>query len=163
MNFRFAKPLFVALTLLAMSVSITAVVDCPRTLASDGPYVDGWPQVDRWFGSRQLAIILPSNDTLPIVKPGQATSMKLFWYSEWFEPGRESDFVVRIRRMDKGMNDAVISKTTHADGSNLGASTVLTRIEFKSEGCWEISAIYGDASLSIVVETTTDKIVRNAT
>ncbi len=68
-----------------------------------------------------------------------------------------------MKRLDKGENDAVISRPTNAGGPNLGAWTVLTGIDFPSEGCWEISGTFEGTSLSFVVETKIPEYRRSAT
>lgn len=153
-NHHLGKSIIALLLLIPISTAVAAA-DCPVTAGSDGAYVKGWPAVDRWFGSRYLALMLPENGIWATTKPGHRISIKLFWYVEGYEPGRENGFSATIKRLDDGENDAVISSATNAGGPNLGAWTVLTGIDFPSEGCWEISAEFEGASLTFVVKTVT--------
>jgi len=140
---------------LLFHVSTAMATDCPVTTSSDGPYVDGWPQSQGWFGTEKFAIVLPRDGVWPTTKPGHRISVKLFWYVDGFEPGLEREFEAKIRRLDNGPNDAKISRTTNAGGPSLGAWTVLTGIDFPSEGCWEISGNFRGKTLVFVVRTET--------
>ena len=73
--------------------------ECPVTIGLDGPYVVGWPKAKTWYGSEQIAVMLPSEGTWPTTKPGNLISVKLFWYVEGFMPGLENEFEFTIRRL----------------------------------------------------------------
>jgi len=127
--------------------------ECPVTIGTDGPYLDGWPKAKTWYGSEKIAVILPSEGIWPTTKPGNSISVKLFWFVEGFKPGLEGEFEFSIQRLDEGPNDAVAPRVTNASGPNLGASTALVGIDFPSEGCWKISGTFRGKSLTFVVKT----------
>ena len=125
---------------------------CPSTLGSDNVFLEPWPKADTWYGSESLAVILPKSGTWSTTRKGHLIAIKLFWYSAGFQPGMERDFVGRIERLDKGPNDAVISRATNA-GLADDVWTILTGIDFKSEGCWRITGEYRGQTLEFVVRT----------
>ena len=65
----------------------------------------------------------------------------------------EQEFVTSIRRLDEGVNDAVVPKITNAGGPSVGEWTALAGIDFPSEGCWEITGSVRGKSLTFVVRT----------
>lgn len=125
---------------------------CPRTIGADKVFQGPWPQSGTWFGSDALAVMLPDNGIWPTTVEGHLIAVKLFWFSAGFEPGMERDFVGRIERLDGGPDDASISPPTNAGLSN-DVWTILTGLDFKSAGCWQITDEYRGQSLAFVVET----------
>jgi len=158
-NLAVMKTVFV-LFLLCQSVAISAA-ECPVTIGSDGPYVQGWPSAKTWHGSSDFAVILPTDGVWATTRPGNRISVKLFWYVKGFQPGMENEFETTIRRLDDGHNDARVPKITNAGGSNLGAWTALAGIDFPSEGCWEITGRFRGKSLIFVVRTKIPAYRRN--
>ncbi|MDH4125700.1 MAG: hypothetical protein OEW64_12800 [Gammaproteobacteria bacterium] len=138
--------------LICQSFSVWAT-ECPVTIGIDGPYVEGWPNAKTWYGSEKIAVILPADGIWPTTKPGNLTSVKLFWYLEGFKPGLENEFEFSIQRIDEGPNDAVAPRVTNAGGPNLGAWTALVGIDFPNEGCWEIAGSFRGNTLTFVVKT----------
>ncbi len=126
--------------------------NCPRTTFADKTFSEPWPQEFSWFGSEAFAAAFPKNGIWPTTAPGRGIAVKLFWYPPGFEPGMEQNFVGRIERLDDGPNDAVISPPTNA-GLAGDVWTILTGIDFKSEGCWRVTGEYQGQSLEFVVET----------
>jgi len=150
------RTLFISLTIglfFAASQPVFGSATCPRTVGSVTEFVDGWPHADTWFGTNQLAVILPRNGVWPTTAPGHRISVRLFWYIDGFEAGQEGDFIGNVKRLDEGENDAIISAPTNAGGPSLGASTILTGINFPSAGCWEIIGTYKGNTLTFIVET----------
>ena len=145
--------LLAAALLVALSQSGEASTDCPRSVGTDTQYVDAWVHASTWFGTKDMAVILPEDGVWPTTVPGHSISVKLFWFIDGFESGQEGEFVGSIRRLDEGKNDAVISEPTNAGGPSLGAWTVLTGIDFPSAGCWEVSGQFRGRVLTFVVET----------
>lgn len=136
--------------------------DCPRTIGSDTPFREPWPNASTWFGTEVLAVILPKDGIWPTTKPGARISVKVFWYStefqataeKGFDGGAHLGFKARIRRLDAGPNDAVISGPNWAGLEGLGENwTILTGIDFQSAGCWEIIGGYLDQSLTFIVQS----------
>ena len=134
-----------------------ATENCPRTIGADKVFSDPWPQASSWFGTEALAVVLPENGIWPTTVPGHLIAVKVFWYSKEF-PARsdtwsDTGFTARIKRLDEGPNDAVISNPNWAGGGSMGENwTMLTGIDFRSPGCWEISGVYLGQSLTFVVE-----------
>ncbi|MBT8079140.1 MAG: hypothetical protein KJO31_11240 [Gammaproteobacteria bacterium] len=130
----------------------TADESCPRTIGANKVFSEPWPQADTWFGSESLAVVLPEDGIWPTTGPGYLIAVKLFWYSAGFKPGMERDFVGRIERIGNGPNDAAISHPTNAGLAN-DVWTILTGIDFGSEGCWRVTGEFRGQSLEFVVET----------
>jgi hypothetical protein len=151
-----------AATLVALSCSALAEGSCPRTIGSDTAFRDPWPAASTWYGTEALAVVLPEDGIWPTTKPGHLISVKVFWYStefqataeRGFDDGAVMGFEARIKRLDPGPNDAVISGPNWAGLGGLGENwTILTGIDFPSAGCWEVTAEYLDQSLTFIVET----------
>lgn len=148
--------------LIALSSSALAEGNCLRTTGADTAFRDPWPAASTWYGTEALAVVLPKDGIWPTTKPGNRISVKVFWYStefqataeRGFDDGAHMGFEARIRRLDSGPNDAVISGPNWAGLGGLGENwTILTGIDFPSAGCWEITAEYLDQSLTFIVET----------
>ena len=142
----------VSVALLGFDQFAHAEDSCPSTVGSDNVFLEPWPQADSWYGSESLAVILPRSGIWPTTYEGRAISVKLFWFSSGFQPGMERDFVGRIERLDEGPNDAAISSPTNA-GLGDEVWTILTGVDFKSEGCWRITGEYRGQALEFVVRT----------
>ena len=158
------------MSLAAIAIAALAIVyagsaradECPRTIGSDTAFRDPWPSSSTWFGTETLAVMLPEDGIWPTTKPGSLIAVKLFWYSsefqaaaeKGFDEGRVLGFETRIRRLDAGPGDAVISGPNWAGLGGLGENwTILTGIDFPDAGCWEITGEYLNQSLTFVVET----------
>jgi hypothetical protein len=126
---------------------------CPRTIGADKVFAEPWPQGATWFGTEALAVMLPKDGVWPTTAPGRLIAVKLIWYTAGFKPGMERHFVGQIERLDKGPNDAVMSRPTHAGGESLGAWTIMVGLNFPSAGCWRIAGEYLGQKLAFVVET----------
>lgn len=152
------KPVRVAsLALCALLFSGQAVSDsvgeCPVTLGADKFLGPPLPESEHWYGSESLAVMVPGNRAWGTTGPNALIAVKLFWWAAGFEPGMESNLKVSISNLDGKPNDAVVSKPTNAHAESLGGWTMLTGIDFPSEGCWEITGEYLGQSLTFVVET----------
>ena len=146
---------------IALSTSVAAF-DCPKTIGVNTAFLDPWPRARTWHGSELLATVLPDDGILPTTAPGHRIAFKLFWYSSEFTAADETrlrdnnymGFTARIRRLDPGPDDAVLSGPNWAGQGNLGDNwTLLYGIDFKRPGCWEITGSFQDQSLTFVVQT----------
>lgn len=125
---------------------------CPRTIAhSPAPHED-WPESANWFGSRALAVILNPDGRWSTTREGARLAVKVFWYVSDFKPRMEQQFTLRIERLDEGVNDAVAYGPNNAILED-DVSTIITGIDFPSEGCWRITGELREQSLKFVVET----------
>jgi hypothetical protein len=129
-----------------------AEFSCPRTVgyASLGAPL---PKSENWYGSHALAVNLPKNGVWPTTAPGAQIAVKLFWWSAGFRPGMESNLNVTIRELTGAPNTAVVSEPTNAGAKSLGGWAMLTGINFREPGCWEITGKYQGQELTFVVET----------
>ena len=142
-----------SLVLLTSFQFATADENCSRTIGANKVFSEPWPQAETWYGSEALAVMLPKDGIWPTTVPGHLIAVKLVWYSSGFKPGMERDFAGRIERIGDGPNDAVLSGPTNAGGESLGAWTIMTGVDFPSEGCWRITGEYLGQSLTFVVES----------
>ncbi len=127
--------------------------DCPVTLGSNRIFGPPFPASDTWFGTEALAIVLPPKGIWPTTGPTALIAVKAFWWSAGCRPGMETNLTVTIRNLRDGPNDAVASRPTNAHAESLGGWTMLTGIDFKSPGCWQITGDYLGQSLTFVVKT----------
>jgi len=126
---------------------------CPKTIAHAPAPHELWPEASTWFGSRALAVILPHDGTWSTTREGHQIAVKVFWYVSELETGMEREFALSIERLDDGINDASAMGPPSNAGLENGVWTVLTGIDFPSEGCWKIRGELRDQSLEFVVET----------
>ncbi len=119
---------------------------CPRTLGSSDLLGKPFPSSDRWYGSEALAVILRPDGIWG------GLSDKLFWWSQGFTPGLESNLKVTGKRLDAASPPANISDATNAKAESLGGWAMLVGVEFPSAGCWQITGSYLGQELSFVVE-----------
>ena len=127
--------------------------DCPITLGAGEFLGPPFPESEHWYGSESLAVMVPGAQAWGTTGPKALIAVKLFWWSAGFKPGMESNLKVSIRDLNGNSNDAVVSKPTNANAESLGGWTMLTGIDFPSEGCWEITGEYLGQFLTFVAET----------
>ncbi|MEO1035183.1 MAG: hypothetical protein AAFX44_06435 [Pseudomonadota bacterium] len=158
------RKLELILTLCVVLVTQPSLADeCPRTLGSDRVFSEPSPQAETWYGSDSLAVVLPADGIWPTTAPNALIAVKLFWWNAGFEPGMETEMTTGITRIDDGENDAVISSATNAYAVSLGGWTMLTGIDFPSEGCWRVTGRYRGQELNFVVETRIHRDAASAT
>jgi hypothetical protein len=145
------KLLFIILLSRGILGSICLAEDaCPRTI----PAVDSPSQLaNHWYGSESLAAQLPGNGVWPSTAPGALIAAKLFWRSTGFRPGMESSLDVTVKPLKGARASAVVVGNTNAYAESLGGWTMLTGIDFRMAGCWEITSRYLGQELRFVVET----------
>lgn len=137
---------------------------CPVTVPGETPFEpasqtpEGPPASydAEWYGTPELwTMVLHDGQVwsnLPVAEDG-SLSQKTFWWAEGYVFDQEPapDITVTVESLD-GSVPAVQSggpgtNGTHAD---LG-SFMLVGLNIPQEGCWRITAEYGEASLSYVV------------
>ena len=111
-----------------------------------------FPESENWYGSEALAVMLPAEGRWATTKKDASIAVKLFWWSSGFKPGMEENLTVKIRNLSGGENDAVANRPTNAHAESLGGWTMLTGIDFRTPGCWEISGEYLGQTLTFVVQ-----------
>lgn len=153
---------FIALNfaIASQAASSESKFNCPVTLGSDKAFAEPWPQASTWYGSESLATILPQGGIWSTTKPGARISVKVFWWSVGFEAGMESSLTVKVESLDGSPTKAQIDRPTNAFAESLGATTMLTGIDFPDPGCWRISAEYSGQELTFIVETIDVEVYR---
>jgi len=146
--------LFVAISMATAPAAVGAA--CERTTGSSQPPSKTFPPSENWYGSEQLAVILPRDGAWRGLGPTYDFRDKLFFWSVGFEAGSEKNLQVTGVRLDGNSPPAVISKATNAYAESLGGWTMLVLVELPSAGCWQITAEYLGEKLTFVVETQID-------
>ncbi len=129
---------------------------CPRTLGTSDMLGKPFPSSARWYGSETLAVILRPDGIWRGMGPSHNFRDKLFWWSQGFKPGLESNLKVTGKRLDANSPPADISDATNAKAESLGGWAMLVGVEFPSAGCWQITGNYFGQELSFVVEVRAD-------
>jgi hypothetical protein len=129
---------------------------CPRTLGTSDLLGKPFPSSARWYGSEALAVILRPDGIWRGMGPSHNFRDKLFWWSQGFKPGLESNLKVTGKRLDAESPPADISDATNAKAESLGGWAMLVGVEFPSAGCWRITGNYLGQELSFVVEVRAD-------
>jgi hypothetical protein len=136
------------------------LASCPLTRPDPGfvppPSYDGQPAAqwgNGWFGTNDLwTAVAPDGDRwIGLTKGDAGYSQKTFWWSDDFRVNREQvpQIFVTGRRLD-GPGAFGFGPGTNAGGSDIG-SAMLVGVDVPTIGCWEITARYRSAELSIVV------------
>jgi len=105
-----------------------------------------------WAGSDALAALLPDDGIWPTTPMGALIAVKLFWWSEGFEPGLEQALHVEVTNLDDPTATPEEIPATNAYLESLNAWTMLTGIDFPSPGCWQVSGRFRAAELSFQIE-----------
>ncbi len=142
---------------LALSLSALAepqTTSCPVTLPNTSlVFVPGQPSSEGqiWYGSPELAVLLPSDGSWLGMGPQYHYRDKLWWWRKGYDPNKEPDpdLVLEATRLD---GDAPIVRIDDAtSGYGEGWSAMLVGMEFPSSGCWRVDARYHDARLTFIV------------
>lgn len=139
--------------LLPMPGHAAETTTCPTTVASQefrGP-VDASPGT-QWYGTDALAVMLPTDGIWPTTKAGNLIAVKLFWWSEGFEPGMENALHVELTDLAAPDAHPKTLAATNAKAKSLGGWAMLTGIDLPHAGCWRISARYHREELSFVIQ-----------
>ena len=126
---------------------------CPTTVLSDGYRgpVEARPGT-QWYGNEGLAVMLPTDGIWPTTTAGHLIAVKLFWWSQGFEPGMESGMHVMLADLGKPDEPAKNLRTSNAKAPSLGGWAMLTGIDLPNAGCFRISGRYRGEELSFVVQ-----------
>jgi len=136
---------------------------CPVTLPADVPFTPPSPYPARapydrfWHGTEGLWTMLRDDGTWRGVPPDQGYRRgyrdKVFWWRPGYSPRTEPrpNLVVRGRRLDGDAPPIGLCSATNAYHRDFGGWTMLVAVDLPTEGCWELSARYGDESVTFVV------------
>lgn len=136
------------------------LASCPLTKPDSSfvppPSYDGQPAAQwghGWVGTNDLwtAVTPDGDDWTGVTKSASGYSQKTFWWSDDFRVNREQtpQIFVTGRRLD-GPGTFGFGPGTNAGGADIG-SAMLVGVDVPTVGCWEITARYRAAALSIVV------------
>jgi VWFA-related protein len=121
----------------------------PLPYPADAPYSDFF-----WHGTPSLWTMLPVNGRWPSLPRGErGYRQKLFVWRPGYD-GRTEQWpalTVRGRRLDGGAEPAFAEEATNAYNRDFGGWAMLTAVEVPEYGCWELTASYGDSTLTFVV------------
>ena len=134
---------------------------CPVTRPPNPPFIppEPWPaqppgQVSGpdtyqfWYGSPELWTALPKDGSWPQLGRGE----KFWWWSERFDVNEDDtpDLVVTARRLD---GEAPEFSEDHATNGyhHTFHWAMLVVVELPTPGCWEVTGVYKEQALSIVV------------
>ena len=133
------------------SLSATDAPTCPVTLGSsttEGAPFEGMP----WYRRGTLAASVPLDGIWPTTNPDHAIAVKLWWWSDNYQAGMESDLDVRFESLLGQPQSPKQSEVTHSYGDRLDAPwAMLVGIDFPQPGCWKVIGTFRDASLEFVV------------
>lgn len=118
--------------------------------AAPSPYPASAPDDDAaWYGSPQLWTMLALEGA--VWELPQLVE-KTWWWSAAWDSGREPEPPITVSgtRLD-GPGTFTAGPGTNATSPDLGGEAMLVGVEFPSAGCWQVTAEYREATLSIVV------------
>jgi len=150
-----------AIAALAQTPAQTIPQDCPVTrvdsqrFSPSAEYLrpEAWGDTGNWYGTSKLWTRPPLNGhwrTTQQFLPKAVFRDKLFWWREGYDPHHElkPSLIVTAKQLD-GTGQVKLDNATNAVRAGVPAMLVL--IDVPTEGCWQVTANYADASLSYVV------------
>ena len=134
---------------------------CPVS-AGEHVYADAAFPLSHWYGTRSLAVTLPSTGAVfGITQPSAEIAARLFWWSEDFVVGTSTQLEVTVERFDGARSTArVVGPTdsvhTHKDDGSPPFAMAIG-LDFPDPGCWRITGRYGQHEVTFVVESRSSK------
>jgi hypothetical protein len=134
----------------------TEMDHCPVTLPADRP-VSGAPRLSDdttsfgWYGSENLAVLLPKDGVWEGMGEESNYSDKFWWWRSGYSAEAEPmpDLKLAVTLMDGSAPVLHVANATNAQGN--GWQAMLIGIEFPMRGCWEIQGIYQGSQVLTVV------------
>lgn len=133
---------------------------CPATVPGESLFVPPHPRAHTpypdffWHGTPSLWTMLPVNGRWPSLPRGdRGYRQKLFVWRPGYDGRAEQWPALTVTgRMLVGIAEpAFAEEATNAYNRELGGWAMLTAVEVPEHGCWELTATYGDSSLTFVV------------
>jgi hypothetical protein len=140
----------VSLIGLAEPDPISCPVTLPESSAVDVPgQLSGEHRI--WYGSSDLAVLLPRDGSWLGMGPEHHYRDKLWWWRRGYDANAEPtpDLVLEATRLDSDAPAVRVDNATSGYGD--GWSAMLTGVEFPASGCWQVEARYRQALLTFVV------------
>jgi len=137
-----------------------AEAPCPVTVQPAAPFLPPCPYPEKppwssmfWVGNKKLWTMIPGGGAWKLSR-GEMRQ-KLFWFREGYDPEVEPRPGLKIsaRRLDASAPPLVADDATSGTSLDLG-SFMLTGINFRSAGCWEVTGKYKGQELGYVVRVT---------
>jgi hypothetical protein len=131
-----------------------AVTEAPsHVFVAPPPYGASPGEGEFYFGSDDFWTILPGNGVWE-TQHDQPTydRRKIVWFSKdyWWLSRQESDLTVDARKLSGSAESVHGGRATNAFIPEHQTSAMMNSIEFRSTGCWEISARWHDHELKFV-------------
>lgn len=135
--------------------SCPATVSGPNRYTPPSPYPASAPFADAfWHGTPSLWTMLPANGQWKSLPRGDSGyRQKVFVWRPGYD-GRTEQWprlTVTGRRLDGSGGAVVTEEATNAYNREFGGWAMLATVEVPAHGCWELTATYGDSSLTFVV------------
>ena len=131
-----------------------SAVDCPVTIPNQAHTI-GWPASDLDHGVDGLYTVLWPDGIMRIppegVEPGGSLGMKLVFFRD---PIAAGPFTLSGRRVD-GVTLPMSADVPDGYGES---GVQATGLHFPTEGCWEITASSGPATLSFVTQVLVERV-----
>jgi hypothetical protein len=136
---------------------------CPITRPPDPPFVPPPPYPSKtnpnsfWYGTEKLWTHLPDKGTwngLPHYTPSDPTfRQKIFFWREGYNWRTESPphLIVTGRRLDATASPVVFGGANAGWGEDEGHPFIVTVVNFRTLGCWEVTGDYHGDRLKFVV------------
>ena len=145
--------------LIAQFAVAQAAFSCDVTLPKHRPIVPdgamrGGSSTHDWYGSPDLAALIPINGQWKGMGEDRQFSDKFWWWRQGFDAHSEPhpDLVIRAKRLDGPADPVRITRVTHGKRAHSSNSdSMLVSMKFPVSGCWEVRGTYeGFESLRLV-------------
>jgi len=108
-----------------------------------------------WYGSgKKLAASAPVDGIWYTTHPDHLISVKLWWWSDEYRLGMESELSVKIVSLQGKPQAPSFGRATNGYQESLrdtGPWAMLVGIDFPESGCWQITGQFRNETLSFVV------------
>ena len=107
-----------------------------------------------WFGSEELAALIPQNGQwISMGKQHNYRNKFWWWHNGYNADSRSEEFLIlEVKNIETGESYTVDNATNARTGSDdYEWNSMLIGLEFPSSGCWKITGKHNDQELDIIV------------
>lgn len=126
--------------------------ECAVTVPNmENPFGDTEVWSHGWYGSSDLAALIPKNGHWVGMGRSKNYGDKFWWWRQGYNARKETKpkLTISATKLDGQAPPVLVTDTTHGYGDNWDA--MLTGMEFPTHGCWEVIGKYQGHELKITL------------
>ena len=106
---------------------------------------------DQWYGSSELAALIPADGKWRGEGPEKKYRRKLWWWREGFDANTEKLPALDVSAIKLGDPQTIVPASRGASENDENWNTMFVLMRFPGPGCWKITGAYQNQSISFVV------------